>query len=95
MRIDHAFFALKTVMLIRVSRLARLLAENSTDQIDQITAIFDFVVLTIVFFIRYVLRTFDQEICFFIEFFEQIRDDEVKIDQKLNSFTLSTIQLLD
>ncbi len=49
--------------------------------------------LSIVFFIRYVVRTSDQRVCFFIEFFEQIRDNEVKISQKLRSSTLSSIQL--
>jgi hypothetical protein len=44
MRVDHALFALKTVVLIEVLRLTRLLAENSTDQINQMTTIFDFAV---------------------------------------------------
>jgi hypothetical protein len=44
MRIDHAFSALETVVSIRVLRLTRLLAENSIDQIAQMTAISDFAV---------------------------------------------------
>jgi hypothetical protein len=44
MRIDHALSALETVVLIRVLRLVRLLAENLIDQIAQKTAVFDFVV---------------------------------------------------
>jgi hypothetical protein len=44
MRVDHAFSALKTVVLIRILRLIRLLAENLIDQIAQRATIFDFVV---------------------------------------------------
>jgi hypothetical protein len=44
MRVDHALSALKAVVLIRILRLARLLAESSTDQIAQMTAISDFAV---------------------------------------------------
>jgi hypothetical protein len=44
MRIDHAFSALKTIVLIRILRLIRLLAENLIDQIASETAISDFAV---------------------------------------------------
>jgi hypothetical protein len=44
MRINHALSALKTVVLIRILRLVRLLAENLIDQIAQKTAISDFAV---------------------------------------------------
>jgi hypothetical protein len=44
MRIDHALSALKTVVLIRVLRLIRLLAESLTDLIASKAAISDFAV---------------------------------------------------
>jgi hypothetical protein len=50
MQIDHAFSALKTVVLIRILRLVRLLAKSLIDQIAQKAAIFDFAVFDDRFF---------------------------------------------
>jgi hypothetical protein len=93
MRVNHALFALMTIYSIQIQQWVRLLAMFY--QIDRVIKALNIATFNDRLFIWDILDTSDQWICFFIEFFEQIRDNTIEINQKLSSFALSFGQLFD
>ncbi len=56
---------------------------------------FEIVVFIDVFFVRNVFCLSRQCVCFLIELFKKINNNEIKIDKKLCSFILSLIKLFN